>query len=158
MKSPRKTKYFAIGALLVAGAAFVAITAGGIGENLVYYWGPKELRQAGGKAIGATIRLGGQVAKGSIVQQPGVASLEFDVVDDQASVHVKSAGVPPQMFREGIGVVVEGTLTKAGHFESKRLMVSHGNEYRAPDDPKARVDVERLMKSTKGLEETKTRQ
>lgn len=157
MKAPAKTKYFAIGALAVAGAAFLAITAGGIGENLVYYWGPAELRQAGGKAIGATIRLGGQVGKGTIVQQPGVSALEFDVVDGTASVHVKSSGVPPQMFREGIGVVVEGTMTRAGHFESKRLMVSHGNEYRAPDDPK-RVDMQRLMKSTKGLEETKTPQ
>jgi len=156
MKAPSKTKYFAIGALAVAGSAFVAITAGGIGQNLVYYWGPTELRQAGGKAVGATIRLGGQVAKGSIVQKPGVSALEFDVVDGNARVHVQSAGVPPQMFREGIGVVVEGTLTKAGHFESKRLMVSHGNEYRAPDDPKARVDVERLMRSTRGLEEAKT--
>lgn len=156
MKAPSKSKYFAVAALLVAAAAFVAITAGGIGENLVYYWGPTELRQAGSKAIGATIRLGGQVAKGSVVQQPGVSALEFDVVDGKASVHVKSAGVPPQMFREGIGVVVEGTLTKAGYFESRRLMVSHGNEYRAPDDPKAGINVERLMKSTQGLEETKT--
>lgn len=158
MKPASKTKYFAVGALLVAGAAFVAITAGGIGENLVYYWGPSQLEQAGRKAIGATIRLGGQVKQGSIVMQPGVSALEFDVVDGKSSVHVKSAGVPPQMFREGIGVVVEGTLTKAGYFESRRLMVSHGNEYRAPDDPKAGVDVERLMKSTKGLEETKTPQ
>lgn len=152
------TKYFAIGALLVAGAAFVAITAGGIGQNLVYYWGPSELRAAGTKAVGATIRLGGQVAKGSIVQQQGVSALEFDVTDGKASVHVKSAGVPPQMFREEIGVVVEGTFTKAGHFESRRLMVSHGNEYRAPDDPKAGVNVERLMKSTKGLDENSPKQ
>ena len=152
MKTGSK-KYFAIGALLVAGAAFVAITAGGIGQNLVYYWGPSELRAAGSKAVGATIRLGGQVAKGSIVQQQGVSALEFDVTDGKATVHVKSAGVPPQMFREEIGVVVEGTFTKAGHFESRRLMVSHGNEYRAPDDPKAGVSVERLMKSTKGLDE-----
>jgi cytochrome c-type biogenesis protein CcmE len=152
MKPSAKTRNFAIGALLVAAAAFVAITTGGIGENLVYYWGPKELREAGNKAVGATIRLGGQVAKGSIVQKPGVSALEFDVVDGTASVHVKSAGVPPQMFREGIGVVVEGTLTKAGHFESRRLMVSHGNEYRAPGDPKAGADVQRLMKSTEGLE------
>lgn len=151
MKAPAKTKYFAIGALAVAAAAFVAITAGGIGENLVYYWGPTELREAGDKAIGATIRLGGQVAKGSIAHKPGVSALEFDVVDGNASVHVRSDGVPPQMFREGIGVVVEGTLTRAGHFESKRLMVSHGNEYRSPDDPK-RVDMQRLMKSTEGIE------
>jgi len=156
MKPLGKTQYFAIGALLVAGAAFVAITAGGIGQNLVYYWGPKELREAGSKAVGATIRLGGQVAKGSVVQKPGVSALEFDVVDGTASVHVKSAGVPPQMFREGIGVVVEGTLTKAGHFESRRLMVSHGNEYRAPGDPKAGADVRQLMKSTQGLEGNST--
>lgn len=156
MKTPSgKTKYFAIGALLVAGAAFLAITAGGIGQNLVYYWGPSELHQAGGKAIGATIRLGGQVAKGSIVQKPGVSALEFDVADGNATVHVKSSGVPPQMFREGIGVVVEGTMTKAGYFECKRLMVSHGNEYRSPDDPK-RVDMKTLIQSTKGLDDTKS--
>ncbi len=148
MKPPVKTKYFAIAALGVAGAALVAITAGGIGQNLVYYWGPTELKQAGGKAVGATIRLGGQVAKGSIVEKPGVSALEFDVVDGNASVHVKSSGVPPQMFREGIGVVVEGTLTKAGHFESRRLMVSHGNEYRSPDDPK-RVDMKSLIKTAR---------
>jgi len=56
MKPSVKTRNFAIGALLVAAAAFVAITTGGIGENLVYYWGPKELREAGNKAVGATIR------------------------------------------------------------------------------------------------------
>jgi cytochrome c-type biogenesis protein CcmE len=156
MKPPAQTKYFAIGALVVAGIAFIALTVGGIGENLVYYWGPTELHQAGTRAVGATIRLGGQVAKGSVVQTPGVSSLEFDVVDANARVHVRSAGVPPQMFREGIGVVVEGTMTDAGHFESRRLMVSHGNEYRAPDDPKARVDVERLIRSTQGLEEAKS--
>jgi hypothetical protein len=61
-----KTKWFAFGALGVAAAAFVFIAVGGIGENLVYYWGPKELRAAGAKALGATIRLGGQVAVGSI--------------------------------------------------------------------------------------------
>ena len=47
----------------------------------------------------------------------------------------RCTSVPPQMFREGIGVVVEGTVAKDGVFESHRLMVSHGNEYRAPGDP-----------------------
>jgi cytochrome c-type biogenesis protein CcmE len=152
MKASARTKYFAAGALAVGGLAFLAITAGGIGQNLVYYWGPTELRQAGARSIGATIRLGGQVAKGSLVQKPGVASIEFDVADGKETIHVTSAGVPPQMFREGIGVVVEGTMTKAGHFESRRLMVSHGNEYRSPDDPK-NTDMKRLIQSTKGLDD-----
>ena len=80
------------------------------------------------------------------------SGLEFDVIDRAGGrVRVHCSGVPPQMFRENIGVVVEGTMTRAGHFESNRLMVSHSNEYRAPgDDP--RVDVKNLMKTTSDLE------
>ena len=147
----RKTKWFAFGALGVAPAAFLFITFGGIGENLVYYWGPKELRAAGRKAMGATIRLGGQVAPGSVKLGDGVSNLEFDVTDGTATVHVVSRGVPPQLFRDRIGVVVEGTMTDRGSFESSRLMVSHDNKYRAPED--RNVDIKTLMRSTRGLED-----
>jgi cytochrome c-type biogenesis protein CcmE len=151
--SPRRTKWFALGALALAGAAFVAIAVGGIGENLVYYWGPTELKAAGDKAVGATIRLGGLVAPGSIARTSGVSGVEFDVIDRKGGqVHVKCSGVPPQLFRESIGVVVEGTLTPAGHFEGNRLMVSHDNEYRVPgegQDP----DVRKLMKTTEGIDQ-----
>jgi cytochrome c-type biogenesis protein CcmE len=148
--SPRRSRAFAVGALAVAAVAFAVITAGGIGRNLVYYWGPSELHAAGPRAVGATIRLGGQVAHDSVVYREG-SELEFDVRDGRAVVHVKSRGVPPQMFREGIGVVVEGTMTPAGHFQCDRLMVSHGNEYRAPGDP-ARANVRELMETTEGLQ------
>lgn len=155
---PRRTRLFAVGALLVAAAAFAIITVGGIGRNLVYYWGPKEIQAAGEKAVGATIRLGGLVAPGSVAYAQGSSHLEFDVTDGHAQVHVKSRGVPPQMFRERIGVVVEGTMTRAGYFESHRLMVSHNNEYRAPksgkdgeDDPQ--LDIKQLMRSLQDAEQ-----
>ena len=146
-----KTKWFAFGALGAAAAAFVFIAIGGIGENLVYYWGPKELRAAGSKATGATIRLGGQVAVGTVKRGDGVSNLEFDVTDGTALVHVVSRGVPPQLFRDRIGVVVEGTMGKDGNFEGRRLMVSHDNKYRAPADKN--VDIKELMRSTEGLED-----
>jgi cytochrome c-type biogenesis protein CcmE len=147
----RRTRWFAVCALAVAAAAFLFIAVGGIGENLVYYWGPKELRAAGSKANGATIRLGGQVAAGSVKRGDGVSNLEFDVTDGTATVHVVSRGVPPQLFRDRIGVVVEGTLAKSGSFESHRLMVSHDNKYRAPGDKN--VDIRELMRTTEGLED-----
>ena len=128
----RRTRRFVLLALAVAALAFLAIAAGGINDNLVYYWTPSDLRAAGNKAYGATIRLGGMVAAGSIRHRAGTTGVEFDVKDANAVVHVKSSGVPPQMFRDGIGVVVEGTMTRDGSFESHRLMVSHNNEYRAP--------------------------
>jgi cytochrome c-type biogenesis protein CcmE len=145
-----RTKWFAASALAAAAAAFLFIAVGGIGDNLVYYWGPKELRAAGSKALGASVRLGGQVASGSVKRGDGVSNLEFDVTDGTAIVHVVSQGVPPQLFRDRIGVVVEGTLAKDGTFEGRRLMVSHDNKYRAPADKN--VDIKELMRSTEGLD------
>ena len=45
---------------------------------------------------------------------------------------VRSTGAPPQMFRDGMGVIVEGRVGSAGVFEASNLMVKHSNEYRAP--------------------------
>jgi cytochrome c-type biogenesis protein CcmE len=154
--SSGRTKWIALGALAVAGIAFFAIASGGIGRNLVYYWGPAEVAKAGEKAVGATIRLGGQVAPGTVKYSADSSSLTFEVRDAKAVVKVHSSGVPPQMFRENVGVVVEGTMTAGGVFESNRLMVSHDNEYRPP---KAGSDVATadLMKSTSGLEKPESR-
>jgi cytochrome c-type biogenesis protein CcmE len=144
---PAKTRLFAIAALAVAGGAIAFLAHGGLGDNLVYYWGPTELRANAEKAIGATIRLGGQVAPGSI-QYDGANKLSFEVTDGKEKVLVRATGMPPAMFRENIGVVVEGTMTREGHFTSSRLMVSHDNEYRAPKPGEA-VDTEALIKHVK---------
>jgi cytochrome c-type biogenesis protein CcmE len=148
----RRTRFFMLGALLVAGAAFAVIAASGINKNLVYYWTPTDLHASGQKAYGATIRLGGMVVPGSI-HKLGGSAVEFDVKDTASRVHVKTTSVPPQMFRENIGVVVEGTMVPGGYFQSSRLMVSHNNEYKAPakGHPVDRKELERLMKSTEGL-------
>ena len=149
----RRARWFMVGAFAVAAIAFAMIAGSGINKNLVYYWTPADLRANGDKAYGATIRLGGMVAPGSIRRTTG-SGVEFDVKDAAAVVHVKSKGVPPQMFRENIGVVVEGTMVRGGYFESNRLMVSHNNEYKAPDKghPMNKQELEKLMKSTEGLE------
>lgn len=150
----RRSRRFIFIALGVAALAFVVIAASGINDNLVYYWTPTDLHAAGQKAYGATIRLGGMVAPGSIRSRAGTTGVEFDVKDGSALVHVKSTGVPPQMFRDNIGVVVEGTMTRDGHFQCNRLMVSHNNEYRAPKagHPVDQKELQKLMHSTDGLD------
>jgi cytochrome c-type biogenesis protein CcmE len=147
-----------VGAFIVAGIAFAVIAGSGINKNLVYYWTPTDLKASGDKAYGATIRLGGMVAKGSIRNKSGVSGLEFDVKDGASMVHVKSDGVPPQMFRENIGVVVEGTMMRGsdggGYFKSNRLMVSHSNEYKAPEagHPIDQKSIKKMIESTEGLD------
>ncbi len=143
-KMRRKTRLFMFGAFVVAAAAFGVIAASGINKNLVYYWTPSDVRANGQKAYGATIRLGGMVAPGSI-QKLGGSAVAFDVHDGANRIHVKTRTVPPQMFRENIGVVVEGTMVAGGHFQSERLMVSHDNQYKAPDKPHS-MDQKELRK------------
>lgn len=150
----RRTRWFMVGAFLVAGIAFGVIAASGINNNLVYYWTPSDLRQSGDKAYGASIRLGGMVAKGSI-KKLGGSAVEFDIKDATDVVHVRTMSVPPQMFRENIGVVVEGTMVRGGWFQSNRLMVSHGNEYKPPakGHPVDQKELHKMIESTEGVKD-----
>jgi cytochrome c-type biogenesis protein CcmE len=142
----RRRQLFIALAVLIAVATLAYLASGGIGENLVYYWSPSELRDAGSDAVGASIRLGGLVAPGSIDRGSDGLTLRFAVTDGQTEVPVNASAVPPAMFREGIGVVVEGTMREDGTFETRRLMVKHDNEYRAPTEGET-ADMEKLMQS-----------
>ena len=149
MTDVARNRLIAVVALLVAGAALAFIALGNIGENLVYYWSPSEVLANGERAYGPTIRMGGVVKKGSIEWDKDRTHLTFAVADGMEEgakfVKVVSTEIPPQMFREGIGVVVEGTYDRSGTFTSTRLMVNHSNEYRAP---KPGEDMKQQWKET----------
>jgi cytochrome c-type biogenesis protein CcmE len=134
--SATRNRLIAVGALLLAGAALAFVAFGNIGKNLVFYWTPGEMLAQGSKAYGPTIRLGGIVQTGSLRWDAAHAHLSFRVADSDKSgapsVLVQSTETPPQMFRERIGVVVEGTFDRSQTFTSSRLMVNHSNEYRPP--------------------------
>ncbi|HNH50578.1 MAG TPA: cytochrome c maturation protein CcmE, partial [Myxococcota bacterium] len=76
--------------------------------------------------------------------------LRFQLSDGTATVDVSTTEIPPQMFREGIGVVVEGTVDPNGLFTSNRMMVKHDNEYRAPKPGEA-VDQEKMKREMEQL-------
>jgi cytochrome c-type biogenesis protein CcmE len=118
--------------LVVIVGAFAYLLYGGIGENIVYFLTPKELLARGTKGYDVPVRLGGQVVPGSVQWNAEALDLRFRVTDGEHVIDVHSRGAPPQMFRGGIGVVVEGRYARSGMFESTNLMVKHSNEYRAP--------------------------
>ena len=138
-------RWILVGALALGAGAFSLLAFGGIGENLVYYWSPSELEEAESKAVGASVRLGGLVEEGTLERQPD-GQLLFSVTDGGSSVAVRANAVPPAMFREGIGVVLEGTMAEDGVFETTKLMVKHDNEYQAPEATDGR-SVEELMET-----------
>jgi len=117
-------------------AVLAYVSYGRMSDNLVYYLTPSELLAKGEKAFASTVRLGGIVAPGSIMHNQNGVLISFKVADNQHAqantLTVHSPNHPPQMFRENIGVVVEGKLSKDLIFTADRVIVNHSNEYRAP--------------------------
>lgn len=153
-KERMRRRVLALSALIISGGVLAFLAFGGIGDNLVYYWSPSELKASGAEAQGASIRLGGVVEPGSVVRSPDGLKLEFAVTDGESSVPISTTSVPPAMFREGIGVVVEGTVDKNGVFETRRLLVKHDNQYQAPEEGEE-LDMQEMMKSMQFAESRK---
>jgi cytochrome c-type biogenesis protein CcmE len=117
-----------LGSVVIGGALlYLAVT--GIGDNLVYFLTPTELLAKGPAAQDQPLRLSGQVEPGSVQWDPATLELKFRIRDEQSVIDVESTGAPPQMFQDGMNVVVEGALLASGVFESTSVMVKHSNEY-----------------------------
>jgi len=121
-------------AVVVLVGAFGWLIWGGLDKNVVFFLTPNELLAKGTGGMNVPVRLGGQVKPGTVKWDDKTLDLRFDVVDTNGTgmIHVKSKGAPPQMFRDGMGVVVEGRFGADSLFQSSQLMVKHSNEYRAP--------------------------
>ncbi len=112
--------------------AFGWLLYGGLDKNVVFFLTPKELLAKGANGYDVPVRLGGQVKPGSVKWDEKTLQLTFEVVDGSGDIPVHSTGAPPQMFRDGMGVVVEGRFGRDGVFNCTGLMIKHSNEYRAP--------------------------
>lgn len=121
-----------LGGVAVIVGVFAWLLLGGLEKNMVFFLTPKELLAKGTEGVGVPVRLGGQVKPGSVKWDAQSLDLRFTVTDGAGEVPVRSTGAPPQMFRDGMGVIVEGRVGAGGVFAASNLMVKHSNEYRAP--------------------------
>ncbi len=121
-------------AFLIPAAGLLAVLIGflvaNIQENLVYYREPNEIVDDPEIAADDRFRLGGQVVPGSITEAGDTVS--FAVTDGKQTVEVVHRGAPQQLFREGIGVVVEGTWDGT-LFTSDSMIIKHDEQYRTED-------------------------
>ena len=115
-------------AVVLVVVAYLAFSS--IGNALVYYLTPSELLDRGEAAVGETVRLGGQVATGSV--SGPATDLTFVLTDGDAEITVHSTVAPTRSFREGSGAVVEGALGADGVFEATQVIVKHDENYEAP--------------------------
>jgi cytochrome c-type biogenesis protein CcmE len=119
----RKQKRLAIiggGVSFIMIAAFLVMFA--FGQSIAYFYMPGDLEKTS-VAPGTRIRLGGLVAEGSVKRGEG-RTVSFAVTDGGATV------ILPDLFREGQGVVTEGTFDAATHaFVADSVLAKHDENY-----------------------------
>lgn len=126
MKRYRLFVFAALGLL----AVLVGFLVFNLRGNLVYYRVPTELREDATLTQAGRFRLGGQVVAGTVSEDGEI--VRFEVTDGTAVVPVAHRGVPQQLFREGIGVVLEGTWDGAV-FSSDSMIIKHDEQYRTEE-------------------------
>ena len=112
----------------------VALVLNAFRSNLVFFFTPTEVAQ--GKApSGRIFRIGGLVSEGS-VQRDGT-TVRFQVTDNANTISVSYTGILPDLFKEGRGVVAQGTVQADGSFQAKEVLAKHDENYMPPEAAEA---------------------
>lgn len=96
-------------------------------DNIVFFYGPTELAQKAPQP-GQRLRIGGLVKQGSLVHESG-QTIRFAVTDSKQQVEVTYTGFLPDLFKEGQGVVAEGTLGADKIFHADSVLAKHDERY-----------------------------
>jgi cytochrome c-type biogenesis protein CcmE len=135
-KSPKARRRLTV---LAAAAPILALAVGlslyAMRDAVVFFYGPSEAK-ARHVPAGQTVRIGGLVAPGS-VHRDGNGTLQFDIADHAGKVTAVYHGEPPDLFREGQGVVAQGEFDTSGDFEASQVLAKHDERYM----PKEVVDA-----------------
>lgn len=127
----RKSRRYIIGALIIA-AALTYIIYYGMGESLVYFVTPTELKAKERTSTDKLLKMGGMVVKGSLQKDVKNLTYHFEITDGTTAIPVFFRGVPPDLFADGKGAVVEGRLDGDGVFQATTIMAKHAEEYSPP--------------------------
>jgi cytochrome c-type biogenesis protein CcmE len=131
-----KSKRFLIGGVIIL-AALAYMIYGGMQEALVYFKMPSELRAEEKSLQGKFVRMGGMVVKGSLEKDLQNLTYKFQITDGATSFPVYFKGVPPDLFVEGKGAVVEGRVGDDGVFQATMIMAKHAEDYSPHADGKS---------------------
>ena len=131
MNARLKPKHQRLVLLLLAVAALIGaalLAAWALRNQASYFYVPSDIA-SDPPAPGQAVRLGGMVEQGSLKTRPDGVTVDFVVGDGQARVPVTFAGIVPDLFVEGSGVVAEGSLQPDGTFKADNLLAKHDENY-----------------------------
>ena len=132
----RKQRRFAFlaGGLSILGLA-AALVLFALRDSIVVFYGPQDALarlDSGQLVTGERLRVGGLVMPGS-VEKPEGGPIAFTVTDGKAEVKVVFNDILPDLFREGQGVVAQGSFDEARLFHADEVLAKHDEKYMPPE-------------------------
>jgi cytochrome c-type biogenesis protein CcmE len=126
----KKYGKFAALIVIIVGTLIWLATAG-IKENQTYYKTISEVSQMGDQAYTKRLRVGGDVAEGTIVRKGGV--VEFMLVQEKLNLKVAYEGSDPlpDTFRNGAQALADGRMGRDGVFHANKIQAKCASKYEA---------------------------
>ncbi|HMI40350.1 MAG TPA: cytochrome c maturation protein CcmE [Sphingomicrobium sp.] len=128
MARPKHQRLVLVVLALAALLGAVLLAMWGLKDRAAYFYTPSDISSA---APNRAMRLGGMVDKGSLTHDPDGVTIRFTVSDGVARVPVTYRGIVPDLFREGSGVVAEGSMV-SGAFVADNILAKHDERYMPP--------------------------
>jgi cytochrome c-type biogenesis protein CcmE len=130
--TPKKQRRLAFAiTLLLAGGGAAGLALYALGQNTQFFKSPSDLVEQP-VPPGQIFRVGGLVKEGSVQRNTGL-EVHFVVTDGKNSIPVNYAGILPDLFREGQGVVALGTRGSDGIFTASEILAKHDEKYMPPE-------------------------
>jgi len=131
--TPARKKRLGLIMLMVCGVALgVGLALKSLDQNIMFFFTPTEVRS--GKApANKLFRIGGMVVEGSVARPGDGLTVQFDLTDNEESVTVRFAGILPDLFREGQGIIANGKLDGSGEFVAEEVLAKHDETYMPPE-------------------------
>jgi cytochrome c-type biogenesis protein CcmE len=142
--NPRRKKRLTIVLSILMGLSIVAgLVLYALSQNIDLFYKPSEIyagkEDSGIKPInGQRLRIGGLVVPGSVKRDPQSLKVSFTLADmrmpiafseDDVVIEVRYDGILPDLFREGQGIVANGTLVDGHIIEASEVLAKHDENY-----------------------------
>ena len=128
---PRQKRFVFIAVALAGIALAVGLVLYALRGNVNLYFTPTQVFN-NEVPKGRSFRIGGLVEEGSVKREKDGLTVNFVITDTHKSIPVVYKGILPDLFKEGKGVVAQGTVEN-GVMRAEEVLAKHDENYMPPE-------------------------
>jgi cytochrome c-type biogenesis protein CcmE len=148
---PRQKRFMFILIGLAALSLAVGLVLNALKGNVNLYFTPTQVYN-NEAPHGRSFRIGGLVEEGSIKRQENGLTVNFVITDTHRSIPVVYTGILPDLFKEGKGVVAQGSVDANGLMRADEVLAKHDENYMPPEAADAMKKAEEAKAAAKAAE------